>query len=107
MTNATAGTAPLAGMGQDYGSTPYRTYVLLALTLVYTLNFVDRILIGVVGQPIIDEFKLQDWQFGLLSGFGFALMYTIIGIPIARKSNRFHFKRRFVHAQSRTLGTAS
>lgn len=71
-------------MGQDFGSTPYRTYVLLALTLVYTLNFVDRILIGVVAQPIIDEFKLQDWQFGLLSGFGFALMYTIIGIPIAR-----------------------
>jgi MFS family permease len=54
------------------------------LTLVYTLNFVDRILIGVVAKPIIEEFKLLDWQFGLLSGFGFALMYTIIGIPIAR-----------------------
>ena len=58
--------------------------MLLTLTVVYTLNFVDRVLIGVVAQPIIDEFKLQDWQFGLLSGFGFALMYTLMGIPIAR-----------------------
>lgn len=70
--------------GRDYGSRSYRGYVLGALTLVYTLNFVDRVLIGVVAQPIIDEFRLQDWQFGLLSGFGFALMYTIMGIPIAR-----------------------
>ena len=70
--------------GQAFGSSGYRNYVLLALTFVYTLNFIDRILIGVVAQPIIEEFQLKDWQFGLLSGFGFALMYTVAGIPIAR-----------------------
>jgi predicted MFS family arabinose efflux permease len=74
--------------GQAYGTAAYRNYVLLALTLVYTLNFIDRILIGVVAQPIIEEFGLHDWQFGLLSGFGFALMYTIAGIPIARLAER-------------------
>ncbi|WP_239017374.1 MFS transporter [Seongchinamella sediminis] len=46
-------------------------------------------LIGVVAQPIIEEFRLQDWQFGLLSGFGFALMYTLMGIPIGRLSKRY------------------
>lgn len=74
--------------GQAFGTAGYRNYVLFSLTLLYTLNFIDRILIGVVAQPIIEEFALKDWQFGLLSGFGFALMYTLMGIPIARLSER-------------------
>lgn len=76
--------------GQGYGTPAYRNFVLYTLTLVYTLNFIDRVLIGVVAQPIIEEFRLQDWQFGLLSGFGFALMYTLMGIPIARLSERYN-----------------
>ncbi len=75
---------PTTNTGRAFGSSGYRNYVLFSLTLLYTLNFLDRVLIGVVAQPIIEEFKLLDWQFGLLSGFGFALMYTIVGIPIAR-----------------------
>lgn len=70
--------------GHAFGSAVYRNYVLLALTFVYTLNFIDRILIGVVAQPIIDEFKLADWQFGLLTGFGFAVTYAVAGVAIAR-----------------------
>ena len=80
----------LTNTGQAFGTPGYRTFVLLSLTLVYTLNFIDRILIGVVAQPIIEEFRLQDWQFGLLSGFGFALMYTLMGIPIARWAERYN-----------------
>jgi len=76
--------------GQAYGTRGYRNFVLISLTLVYTLNFIDRVLIGVVAQPIIEEFRLQDWQFGLLSGFGFALMYTLMGIPIARWAERYN-----------------
>ena len=84
MSASQAETAPLTNTGQAFGTSGYRNYVLISLTVLYTLNFIDRILIGVVAQPIIEEFKLQDWQFGLLSGFGFALMYTLMGIPIAR-----------------------
>ena len=36
-----------------FGSKGYRTYVLLVLMVVYTLNFIDRTLIAVVAQPII------------------------------------------------------
>lgn len=85
--------APVASgsyTGQGFGTPAYRNFVLYTLTLVYTLNFIDRVLIGVVAQPIIEEFRLQDWQFGLLSGFGFALMYTLMGIPIARLSERYN-----------------
>lgn len=81
---------PLTNTGLAYRSGGYRNYVIISLMLLYTLNFIDRILIGVVAQPIIEEFRLQDWQFGLLSGFGFALMYTVMGIPIARLAERMN-----------------
>jgi predicted MFS family arabinose efflux permease len=74
--------------GSSYGSFSYRTYVLGSLTLVYTFNFIDRILISVVGVPIINEFQLSQFEFGLLSGIGFALFYTILGIPIANLSEK-------------------
>ena len=90
--------------GQAFGTAGYRNYVLIALTLVYTLNFIDRILIGVLAQPIIEEFKLQDWQFGLLSGFAFALMYSVIGIPIARLAE--HSNRVKIIAASVILWSA-
>jgi predicted MFS family arabinose efflux permease len=74
--------------GESYGSFNYRSYVLMTLTVVYTFNFIDRILISVVGVPIINEFELSQFQFGLLSGIGFALFYTLLGIPIARLSEQ-------------------
>ena len=80
--------ATATNTGTSFGSSGYRNYVLISLTVLYTLNFVDRVLIQILAQPIIEEFKLQDWQFGLLSGFGFAFMYTLLGIPIARLSER-------------------
>ncbi len=86
MSDSTA--APSAGHLTGFGSKGYRTFVLLTLTFVYTLNFVDRILISVVGRPIIDEFQLSNFEFGILTGFGFAVLYTFLGIPIASLSER-------------------
>lgn len=74
--------------GESYGTFGYRTYVLITLTVVYTFNFIDRILISVVGGPIIEEFGLSNFEFGILSGIGFALFYTALGIPIASYSER-------------------
>jgi len=85
---STSATGIAPATATAFGSPAYRGYVLISLTVVYTLNFIDRVLIGVVAQPIIEEFRLQDWHFGLLSGFGFALMYTVMGIPIARLAER-------------------
>ena len=45
-----------AGHLTGFGSTGYRNYVLLLLMGVYTLNFIDRTLIAVVAQPIIELF---------------------------------------------------
>ena len=76
--------------GQPYATASYRGYLLGMLTLVYVLSSMDRLLIGVVAQPIIDDFQLKDWEFGLLSGFGFMITFTLAGIPIARAAERFN-----------------
>ena len=73
-----------------YGTYRYRTYVLGALTLIYVLNFVDRGLLAVVGPDLVPDLGISDTQFGLLTGFGFALLYTIVGIPLARYADTGH-----------------
>ena len=86
-------TESTAGHLTGYGSASYRHYVLLLLMLVYTLNFIDRTLIAVVAQPIIESFQLTDAQWGLLYGPPFAIFYAIMGLPIALwadRSNRVH-----------------
>ncbi|RYG34610.1 MAG: MFS transporter [Burkholderiales bacterium] len=85
---STAGEAPAGG--QNYGTKQYRGYVLLSLTLVYTLNFIDRNLLGVVAQPIIAEFGLTDTEYGFLNGPPFALFYALMGIPIAIAADRYN-----------------
>jgi hypothetical protein len=46
----------------DAPARSHRAYALGFLILVYTSNFVDRSLLGVLGQPIKAELKLQDWR---------------------------------------------
>jgi len=67
----------------------YRYVVLAMLILVYTLNFLDRQILGILAKPIKEEFNLTDGQFGLMSGLAFALLYTTLAIPIAWLADRF------------------
>lgn len=83
-------TATAASGGTGYGTPAYRMYVLVVLTLVYTLNFIDRNLINVIAQPIITEFNLTDTQFGFLNGPPFAIFYAFMGIPIAMAADRYN-----------------
>lgn len=88
MSDTTAATTITQGQLTGYGSKGYRSYVLIALLLIYTLNFIDRTLIAVVAQPIINTFSLNDTQWGLLTGPPFALFYAVMGIPIAMWADR-------------------
>ena len=67
----------------------YRRLVLFLLVTAYTLNFIDRTIIATLGQPIKEALKISDTQLGLLGGLYFALLYTFLGIPIARFAERF------------------
>ena len=73
-----------------FGTKPYRTYVLISLLLVYTLNFIDRNIMAVLGQPIITTFSLTDTQWGLLAGPPFAIFYAVMGVPIALLADRYN-----------------
>lgn len=91
MSDATAADRPeehAKGNPEGYGSFGYRTYVLNALLLIYILNFVDRSLLSVVARPLKAELGISDTAFGVLTGFGFALLYTFVGIPLARVAER-------------------
>lgn len=73
------------GSNEGFGTRGYRTYVLNALLFIYILNFVDRALLSVVARPLKAELGISDTAFGWLTGLGFALLYTIVGIPIDRQ----------------------
>jgi len=91
MTAATASEEDeVQSQNPGFGTKRYRTYVLSALTLIYIMNFVDRGLLAVVGPELVPELGISDTQFGLLTGFGFALLYTIVGIPLARYADAAH-----------------
>ena len=79
--------APTAATASRAG---YTRYVLGILLLVYTFNFIDRIILGVLVPPIKLELALTDTQLGLLGGTAFALFYTGLGIPIGWLADRFN-----------------
>ncbi|NNC54535.1 MAG: MFS transporter, partial [Pseudomonadales bacterium] len=71
-----------------YEKAGYRRYVLVLLTLVYAVNFVDRQLVAILQEAIKADIGLSDTQLGLLTGFAFAMFYVLAGIPIARLADR-------------------
>jgi MFS family permease len=73
----------------DGAKTPaYSYFVAWVLFVVYTLNFLDRQIIGILGKDIVAELHLTKTQFGLMGGTAFALFYTVCGIPVAWLSDR-------------------
>ena len=65
-----------------------RRLTLALLLAVFALNFTDRQIIAILSEPIKREFGLSDAQVGLLYGLAFAVVYSTVGIPIARRADR-------------------
>jgi len=63
----------------------YRSYALGLLMLIYVVNFVDRQVVSILAEPIKRDLHLADWQLGLMTGLAFAVLYTVLGLPIARE----------------------
>src|ERR1700722_20948013 len=64
------------------------TYILVVMTLVYVVNYLDRQILGILNPQIKAEFHVSDTLIGLLGGQVFALMYATLGIPIAVLADR-------------------
>lgn len=65
-----------------------RRVAMVLLLLIYTCNFLDRQIINILAEPIKIELGLADWQLGVMTGLAFALLYSALGIPIARYAER-------------------
>lgn len=62
----------------------YKRLLLGVLLLILASSCMDSWALGVALQSIKVDLHLSDTQLGLLSGFAFALLYAVMGIPIAR-----------------------
>ncbi|HWU94248.1 MAG TPA: MFS transporter, partial [Sphingomonas sp.] len=65
-----------------------RWIVLVTLTFVYVLNFLDRQLLGILAKPIQDSLQVSDSQLGLIGGLYFAMFYCFIAIPVGWLADR-------------------
>lgn len=69
-------------------SKSYKRYLLSLLLIILAFNYVERQALGLLSQDIKVDLALSDTQLGLLGGIGFALFYSLTGIPIARWADR-------------------
>ena len=77
-------------MSQESGAapSPRANVVLSLLLLAYIFNFLDRQILGILAGPIIAELKLTDAEFGAIGGIAFALLYSVLGVPLAMLADR-------------------
>lgn len=62
------------------------------LTLIYVMNHVDRSVLQILLEDIKHDLKLSDTELGLIAGTLFALLYSLVGIPIARLADNWNRK---------------
>ncbi len=63
-------------------------WMLFLIFLMMGSNYIDRSIIRILAQPIKVEFALTDFEVGILGGFSFAMLYMILGVPVARLAER-------------------
>lgn len=81
--------APSAAETSSQTHPPRRAWAAVSvLAVVGTLNYADRFLPAVLAEPIREDLALSDTAIGVINGFGFLAVYALIGIPIARVSDR-------------------
>jgi MFS family permease len=71
-------------------------YSVAVLMLMYIFSFIDRTAISLIVEPMKRDLQISDTQIGMLQGLAFALLYTFLGLPIARLSD--HHSRRGIIA---------
>lgn len=68
---------------------PGRRWLYLGvLFLASASSYLDRNILSVLLEPIKQEFGVSDTLLGLLGGASFAILYAVLGIPVARWADR-------------------
>lgn len=66
----------------------YARTVLAMLLLVYTFNFLDRQILGILAKPIMADLNLTRTEFGAIGGLAFAILYSVLGVPLSYIADR-------------------
>ncbi len=77
---------------QDYPGLGSASYCLALLFIAYIFSFIDRQILALLVGPIREDFGITDFQYSLLQGAAFALLYTFAGLPLGRLADRHHRK---------------
>jgi len=91
-------------MQKDTKSPAYRAYVMFILIVVYTFNFIDRQIVGILAVPIKADLGLSDTELAMMGGLAFALFYTGLGIPVAMLADRVN--RTWIMTAALTIWSA-
>jgi len=66
----------------------YRAVLLTLILLVSAFAYIDRAIVQTLAQPIKEDLGLTDFELGLLGGLSFVILYSTLGLPIARLAER-------------------
>lgn len=66
--------------------------LVLILTVLNAINYMDRALMAILAQPVKKDLQLSDLEIGLLSGVAFALVYSLLALPLSRFIDRGRHK---------------
>ncbi|WND02962.1 MFS transporter [Temperatibacter marinus] len=71
-------------LSSGYPKASYAWYTVALLLVVYTFSFIDRQILGLLGNEVKQTFAISDTQFGLVTGYAFALFYAAFGLFFAK-----------------------
>jgi MFS family permease len=94
-TQPNAAEAASSGDSSAYPTSFAAWYSVAVLMLMYIFSFIDRTTISLLVEPMKRDLHISDTQIGMLQGLAFALLYTFLGLPIARLSDR-HSRRAII-----------
>jgi predicted MFS family arabinose efflux permease len=98
--------APTLAQARDASAEAQLRIVLILGACGAALNFLDRSVLHILAEPIKRDLGFSDAQLGLLTGFAFALFYSLLGVPIARYVDRPHTDRPAIMALCMSLYSA-
>lgn len=81
---STTSAASATAHAEPYPSPAQSWHMVLVLMIFYIFSFIDRQIIALLVEPMKRDLQISDTLVGLLSGLAFALLYTVLGIPIGR-----------------------
>lgn len=76
----------------SYPPAKHAWYTILVLSVIYLFSFMDRQILVLLVEPIKHDLHINDVQISLLTGTAFAVLYSIVGVPMGWAADRYSRK---------------